>query len=177
MAIWRVTSEKFHSGTGEYWTNVYHVLTDSMAEAEVAALAIVAAERAVTDNRITFTKVRVDDGLPHTDIWWTGINNVAGLLDSSGSDLFPLFVVARVDLAVAGGGRPSRKYLRGAFSEGEATISSIHSVVQGRLADYAAALAAAGCCDPQGQAVITGAPWPAPAMRQLRRGSKKRVTP
>lgn len=174
MAVWRVTVEKFYPTAQEYWTNVYHVNAADMDAADTAADAIVQAERAITDNRVTITKSRVDDGLPNTAVWSTRIYNQLGTLDLNGADLMPLFVVARVDLEVQGGGRPSRKYLRATFSEGEATATTIHPVVQGRLANYAAALAAAGACDPQGQAVITGSPWPMPAMRQLRRGSKKR---
>jgi hypothetical protein len=174
---YRVTVEKFMAAVGEYWTNVYWTETNDMAIAIAAGNDIVNAEKAIHSSLITITKFRVDDGQANTEISDTTVLNVAGTWESNLADLMPLFVVGRVDFKVVGGGRPSRKYLRGVFIEQEATMASITAPAIARLQTYATAIAAANVCDPQGQQVSSGAPFPAPAMRQLRRGSKKKVTP
>jgi hypothetical protein len=46
-----------------------------------------------------------------------------------------------------------------------------------KLQAYANAIVAAGVCDVDAQAFTAGAPFLMPGMRQLRRGSKKKVTP
>jgi hypothetical protein len=172
MAV-RLTVEKFHALSGEFWTNVYWLNQPTPDDALTHANDIVLAERNVTLPEVTFTKIRIDDGIENTEEWTTVVFNVPGLLTGQVGDPLPLFVVARVDFSVAGGGRPSRKYLRGVLTEGTMSFAAIASGLITALQAYANAVAATSACDVDGQDIVSGAPHLQPAMRQLRRGSKK----
>jgi hypothetical protein len=83
-----------------------------------------------------------------------------------------------VDFDVSGGGRPSRKYLRGALLEGDVNFMTLTSAITTPANTFADAIVAIGTIvDPQGNGFLDGVVWPAPQMRQLRRGSKKKITP
>lgn len=171
----RLTIEKYFAGLGEYWTNIYW--TDgTISEAGSALAAIIAAERALYYPTVTITKARVDDGVPNTDVFVTSVINQAGTRAAS-SDPLPLFAVARVDFSIAGQGRPGRKYLRGVLQENDTASFNIVSGLLTSLQTYADAVVAAGVTDEEGQAFSSGAPALQVGMRQLRRGSKKKITP
>lgn len=171
----RIMVEKLYQG--EYWTNVYYADATSVS-ATTTALAIVAAERAILGSGILVTKYRIDDNTENTDEYVTGVVNQFGQRDFSASQLIPLFNVVRVDFE-AGSGRPSRKYIRGALVESYINFNTIESAqvsyIQTNYADVLAALA--GYVDIDGQALVAGVVHPFVGMRQLRRGSKKPVTP
>ena len=173
---WRVTVEKVLSG--EFWTNRYILSSASLADAYSAALdTIIPAERAVTSNYVTFVKVRVDDMVPNTDNYQTGILNMQGLRNVTG-DLMPLYVVARVDFTV-NASSPSRKYLRGVLYENDVTGPlQVSAGTQTVINDaYVAPMVAlASFVDVDGQDIVGGATNPNVGMRQLRRGSKKKLT-
>lgn len=171
----RITIEKFSAAHAEYWTNVYWH-PGSVAEALAAAADIVIAERNVTGTFVTFTKYRADDGIRDTEQFMTVTVNAPGLLAQAGEG-YPLFAVARVDFTVSGGGRPSRKFLRGVLDESKANGLTVSADILAALNSYAAAVCAAGCCDVDGQDFVSGAAFPQVAMRQLRRGSKKSSPP
>lgn len=177
MPIFRAQIEKFHQYTSEYWVNRYFINAATIEDAAVSMNGIRDAERQLYTSFITVTKGHVDDMQPNTDVYLTPTWNMAGTRPAPTGQMFPLFVVARVDLTVAGYGRPSRKYLRGVLWEGDADINLLEANMLTMLGQYGTNIAAAGACDPQGQDIISGAGFPAPAMRQLRRGSKKKVTP
>jgi hypothetical protein len=172
----RITIEKFLASVGEYWTNVYWADFATPAAAIPTADDLVTAERSVTLPAVQFTKYRIDDGTPLTEVWETKTLNLPGLSATTG-DPVPLFVVARVDFSVAGGGRPSRKYLRGVLTEAVMTMVAIDSGQLAALNSYASAVVAAATCDVDGQGISSGSANPMPGMRQLRRGSKKSSTP
>lgn len=172
---WQVDIEKLLNG--EYWTNRYIISTTDLAAGIVVGQQLADIERAVTGTTITQTKFRVSDGTPNTDVYQIVQLNRAGTLSLSGPAL-SLFIVARVDFSTAGGGRPSRKYLRGCLSgtyiNGEALTTTILTI----LNTYATnVLAVDEFVDVDGQAFISHAVWPFVAMRQLRRGSKRRTEP
>lgn len=172
----RLTVEKEFNG--EFWTNVYWINEATVAGAMPAAAEIVGAERAIHWNQVLFTRYRVDDAVKNTDNYVTGIINGMGQV-AFDSQSMPLFVVLRVDFTVAGS-RPSRKYLRGCLQESnvDGPINLVAASVnawQNLYADRVANVATFG--DVDGQDITAGRVHPRVAMRQLRRGSKKKVTP
>lgn len=177
MPTFRVTIEKYQASAGEYWTNRYFVVAANLADAALMVGGIADAEKALYHAGVMITKSHVDDYVEDTDQYQTVIHNMVGTRSTGGATALPLFVVARCDLQVAGGGRPSRKYLRGMLLENDISFTSMETGALSALTTYIGNIVAAGVCDPQGQDVTGGAPWQAPAMRQLRRGSKKKVTP
>jgi len=177
MAVYRLTVEKFMPTQNEYWTNVYHVNADPGADSVPVSNALVAAEKQLLYTDMIITKVSVSiPGSGSGAVLGANVYNEAGVLIAN-VERFPLFVVARVDFTVASS-RPSRKYLRGALAEPDVNFMTIVAPVLTRLQTYANAIAAiAGICDIDGQPIVNGAPKSAPTNRQLRRGSKKKVTP
>lgn len=177
MAIWRITIEKFLNAAQEYWTNVYHCDVAGGTEALAVANQLVTLERHFHLSNVVFTKARVDDNTANTDVYDTFSINLAGQYTPSG-DLFPLFNVVRVDFNTAGSGSPSRKYYRGVLSEGVAGFSGIAAqTITDVKANTDDMCAISGLCDVDGQDWIDSEVWPFVAMRQLRRGSKKKNTP
>jgi len=173
----RVTIEKFLPSQNEYWTNVYWVPTASVGDAMTIAQQLVTAERAILHPLVTVTKARIDDAVPDSDVGGTVVFNVQGTRDMGGGQLLPLFVVARCDFSVIGGGRPSRKYFRGMLGEVDADFMTINNSAKSEIQNYGNAVVVAGVCDPDEQLFSFAAAYPAPAMRQLRRGSKKKKDP
>lgn len=173
--MWRLTIEKMYQA--EYWTNVYWLDAD-VSVASSAAQSILAAERAITLNDVLFTKMRLDDALVGTDVYTTTVLNVFGQSTANAATKLPLFNVLRVDFAAAQG-RPSRKYLRGVLTE---DVISFNTIAPATLTfydtNYSTPVAnVAGFLDVDEQEIISGAAVPFVGMRQLRRGSKKPVTP
>jgi len=177
MPKYRLTVEKFMPLASEYWTNVYWCnAADLLAAMDIGNL-LVAAERPITSPAVTITKVRVDDGLPNTTEGGTVMHNVQGTRDMGGGQLVPLFVVGRVDFSVIGGGRPSRKFMRGSMGEVDGDFMTLSNSYKSELQNYGNAVVTAGVCDVDGQLFSFAAVHPTPAMRQLRRGSKKKLAP
>jgi hypothetical protein len=175
---WRCTIEKYHAASGEYWVNVYHLAAETGAAALTAANTLVLNERNIHRTNILFTKFRVDDGVEGTDVYDTVAVNQFGLAVLGSSEIMPLFVVLRVELNTVGGGRPSRKYYRGVLLESD--VSGMMVTNTGFLTGVSAGLTAAFpgiVVDPDGQAILNAECSPIVGMRQLRRGSKKKVTP
>lgn len=175
--IVRMNIEKYFASASEYWSNVYYCVADSPTAAISIADAVVNAEKATIDNAIIVTKAHLDDMTPGTEVFATKVYNAAGTKTVGTGDRLPLFVVCRVDFSTLGGGRPSRKYLRAILTEGDTTFTSIGAANLTLLATYAAAIVTAGCTDVDGQVFTSGSVLTPPAMRQLRRGSKKTSTP
>lgn len=161
----------------EYWTNRYLVDSASINDARIAGNAIVAAEQAITKSYVHFTKFRVSDFTPGNDNFIIVPIDEPGGLTGASTDYLPLFNVVRVDFQ-APLGRPSRKYLKLPLVEGEVSNQQVSSgLIAGVESDYISALLAVDdFCDPDGQHFVTGTVNQAVAMRQLRRGSKRRTT-
>jgi len=174
---YRITIEKYMPLFPEYWTNIYWVNALDMPTAQAVVPALINAEKALYTNVVTITKARVDDGVPGTDVFSTSIHNVVGTRATPASEMMPLFVVLRVDFGSLDGGRPSRKYLRGVLWETDGTHASLNAPLLTLAANYGLAVVGTAVCDPQGFDLNSAAPWSAPAMRQLRRGSKRKVIP
>lgn len=173
----RITVEFYCSTVGEYWTNRYFT-TDAVNAAGDTIDALAAAHISILRANCVLTKVRVDDNIEDTDNYDTVSFNTVGGLTTGGVNTLALFNVARVDFDVAGGGRPSRKYLRGYLTEADANFLGIETANVTQLNTFADAIVAIGTiCDPQGALFVDGVVWPFVQMRQLRRGSKKKTTP
>jgi hypothetical protein len=175
MPIYRLTVEKYLSAQAIYWTNVYHANLEAGVPTSVAS-DLVAAERPLYNSEVIITKVSHD--LVEVDSNYSEplIVNLAGTRSVTG-DRMPLFVTARVDLRYEGS-RPGRKYLRGVIYENDTTFTQIGSGLVTLLNTYLTALLAIpSLCDEDGDDLTGGAVFLAPAMRQLRRGSKKKTTP
>jgi len=173
----RIAIEKFAPVNQEYWVNVYYAPGSQPSAAQTIADLIMQAERPLYVSTITITKAHIDDMTPDTDVFQTIVYNQGGTRTGNTTDLLPFWTTARVDFSTAGGGRPSRKYLRGVLFEQDANFMTIEATMQTRLQTYADAIVASGACDVDGQDLSLGVARPYPQMRQLRRGSKKKDTP
>ncbi len=178
MAVYQVDIEKSFSpsaGTTVYWTNVYHVDAASVAAAQTQAANIQAAERPIHLTAVNFTKYRVR--LATTPGAAGSVTTTALLGTRAGTGTMPLFNVFRVDFSTATG-RPSRKYLRGPLLTGDNLSGVLGAAAQTVLGTYAGTIyAIAGICDKQGQAFTGYAGSTQIGMRQLRRGSKRKIAP
>src|SRR5687768_17061270 len=167
----RIIVEFFNTGTAEYWTNRYFT-SDAYTAAGTTIDALVAAHLPMLLNSCILTKVRVDDNVPDTDNFDTVSFNVTGTRAVGSDHMYPLFNTVRIDFDVAGGGRPSRKFLRAALLEGDVNFVTLQAGIITAANTFADAIVAIGTIvDPQGNDFIDGVVWPAPQMRQLRRGS------
>ena len=174
----RCTIEKYHAQTGEYWTNVYHILgsPDDLASGVNTAMLLVQAERAFHTTSVLFTKLRVDDGVPGTFIHTSMAVNQYGQRSVNG-ELMPLFVVLRVDLNAGSAPRPARKYYRGVLTEDDVSgmrivnvslLTSVVTALDDVLVQYG--------LHPGDFEISSSNTSPTVGMRQLRRGSKKKNT-
>lgn len=172
--VWEIAIEKVLGN--EYWINVYHADVVSQAEAKTVGDEIVGVERGVHQIQVGFTKMRVRQV---SEIAGPGTVYPIGLPGAVANSIYlPLFVVARVDIAV-GTGRPDRKYLKTPFP---ASLVENGMLTGPAIAFYNSQyctplLAIEDISDRSGQPYISAAVSPAVGMRQLRRGSRKRTTP
>jgi hypothetical protein len=173
--LWVADIEKMY--LGEYWTNRYIIAAASLVDAATVASQIVGAERAIHMLQVLFTRYRVSDGAPNTDVYQVNNLNSYGTVDAETQYILPLFNVCRCDFNVAGGGRPSRKYLRGVYSEADISYNSVNAAkvaaIQTNFVNPLVALA--GYVDVDGQEIVAGSVYPQVAMRQLRRASKRKA--
>lgn len=176
MPLFQLEIEKVYNG--EYWVNRYMLTAATLSGTGSPAAAILNAERAIHDDRILFTKFNVRTAAAGDDSYITVPVNLMGNFAANGFDLMPLFAVVRVDFAAATG-RPSRKYLRGVAKENQVDgFTFASNVVTSWQTSYANVVAAVTeFCDVDGDDIVSGAVSPKIGMRQLRRGSKKTVTP
>lgn len=175
MTLYKVDIEK-SLGT-EFWSNRYFVEAETLTAAQGLANQISTAELGVHTDLVVLTKFRVSTAAPGDDVYIVVPINIHGLMGTTGAVPLPLFNVARVDFGVATG-RPSRKYLRGGYTEGDINGNVFTSGTIGNLQTYATTLAGlAGLVDESGQDFLFGVVFEKIAMRQLRRGSKQKARP
>lgn len=175
MPVWQIDVEKRLAT--EFFTNVYHVDQASQADAIDAANLIVQQERLLHHVDIIVTKYRIATYPGPSEGTIYAVN-----LPCSGASgaYLPLFNVLRVDFAV-GVGRPSRKYYRIAIAEtsqenGEFTNAEL-TAYQGVIDDLMAFGSSVGLVDVDSQPILSGNVFRQVGMRQLRRGSKRRLQP
>ncbi len=180
MPTYQIDVEKLYNN--EYWTNVYYVGPNllSLDDAVQAADSIVAFERAIHFDVVTFTKYRASTIVPGDIEYRTIILNVPGNRVSTGNTFLPLFNVVRCDLTDEGFKRPERKYYRLPVAEADQADGVLGFNV-GTLIDDAWTTQIQGnsvpLVGPNGEAIIDLSVFPNVGMRQLRRGSRRRTTP
>lgn len=170
-----LTIEKVYNN--EFWVNVYY-LSSELGSSASPANAIVAAERSVTCSAVVFTKYSLRTTVEDDYVYATIPLNLAGTRTSAVTPTAPLFNTVRVDFQAALG-RPSRKYLRGCLMNtdlsGANIVAGVVTYFQTNYADVVSAVTT--YVDVDGDDITAGAVSPLVGMRQLRRGSKKPVTP
>lgn len=176
MPLWNVDVEKFFKN--RYWTNRYIVQAASLAAAAQVANDIVDVERNVHKSFIEFTKVRTSDQVVGGDVFTIAVIGLPGLHVWTEGQALPLFNVVRVDFAVSQG-RPSRKYLRTGLLEqdvvGDTLEPAYHTFIN---LNYAIPMMSmVEYVDVDGQAFVGSSVTSSVAMRQLKRGSKRALTP
>jgi len=174
-AMWSLDIEKQLGA--ETWTNRYILSNPSIESALLTAAAIWPIEQTVHLSVVTFTRYRISDLDPSTDLFViVPIGEVGGVVTTE--QYLPLFNVARIDFP-AGTGRPSRKYLRLPILESvqengvlsSAFIASMNTNYGSPLGDIDEFV------DVDGEPLGDGICQVNVGMRQLRRGSKRRATP
>lgn len=172
---WQIDIQK-RLGT-EFWTNVYHVARSDQASAAAAAEFWVGIERSIHSVDVLFTSFRLSPfpGPSEGTIYPVGLAGTRPTADS-----LPLFNVLRVDFP-APTGRPSRKYYRLPIREGDQANGQFTSAA---MTDFITQFDAtfedpdsAGLIDIDGQLLVSATPMQTVGMRQLRRGSKRRLQP
>lgn len=176
MPLHQVDIEKEYRG--EYWTNRYIIQVADVDAGMIVAQNIVLYERSAHLAVVNFHRVRVSDMVQGTDLYRVEPLNTQGTLAVDASGWLPLWNVVRVDFGVATG-RPSRKYLRCPIQESwtvEDSLTPGHIAIlrDGYVANM---VALPEYVDVDGQPIINGAVIPKVAMRQLRRGSRRRTLP
>lgn len=180
MPVFQVDTEKAIGGRP--WTNRYLLVAETMLAAQVAGEAIVDIELSVHATAVQFTKWRVSAFGANSPEFVVVPMNATG--QRTVADRLPLFNVVRVDL-YGGFYDPGRKYLHGCLGEGDQTdgmlTSGARTFFQTQYADPIAqipGLIIGSGLPPDGQREVTGATvFAEVAMRQLRRGSKRKTTP
>lgn len=173
----RIIIEFMHGSSLRRWTNRYYC-TDAWTAGGATMDALVDAHKGILRADSIITKVRIDDNVANSNNYDTVAYNAAGTVAAATTTLLPLYDVARCDFDVAGGGSPSRKYLRGLLREEDVTFGEVDATIVTALNTYGDAVVAIGSiCDPQGNLFVDAVPWPYRQHRQMGRRSKKRVTP
>jgi hypothetical protein len=175
MAIYVVDTEK--ELNGEFWTNRYLIEAASLEDANTTGSQIISREIEFHYNPVLFTRYRVRDNNPGTDLFQTVPINQQGAKGLNNSQVLPLFNTLRIDFP-AGVGRPSRKYYRGCLTEldingANLDFNGVGLTIENALDQFVLY----PLVDPQGSDLQRGVLWPRVQMRQLRRGSKRRTTP
>lgn len=176
MPLWSLDIEK--SIPGEFWTNRYILDAASLVNAVAVGNQIVSIERAIHRPGVTFTRFRVSDMDPNTDVYSIVALALPGLAPADASGTLPLFNVVRVDFNT-GSGRPSRKYLRLPLVESQNQDGTLVAAAADFIhTNYTIPMLGVNeYVDVDGEPFVSGATHQYVAMRQLRRGSRRRATP
>lgn len=163
---------------GVFWTNRY--LLDLASPADVSyemAGAIAGHESQFHATTVNFISTRVSDMVPDTDNFYIYPWDFTGALSDGGSPM-PGFITMRTDMGV-GPGRPLRKYYRTYVGEdrvaGPVWEGAYVTLVKTTLEDLLVEVPT--ICDPQGNQATYVVAKPPLQMRQLRRGTRKPLTP
>jgi hypothetical protein len=180
MPTYQVDIEKstFNSaGNTVFWTNVYHVQAADQATAVTRGNSIVTIEKTIHSVNVNYTKMRVrnvlEDGMSGTIVPLTGTGG-----RTTPADYLPMYCTVRVDFSKATG-RPNRKYLRTFIGEADQQNGTLLATYQTFITtNFTSPIVALGyVCDEAGRVVTVGATQNLVQMRQMRRGSKRKVTP
>lgn len=176
MPLFSLDIEK--SVPGEFWTNRYIINTPDITVAVSIGNQVVSIEREIHKPGVQFTRFRVSDLDPDTDLYSIQAIALPGLAPPATAGNLPLFNVVRVDFNT-GTGRPSRKYLRTPVGEADQIDGNLEPTYA-QFIHQTYTIPMLGIdefVDVDGQAFVSGATHQYVAMRQLRRGSRRRQTP
>lgn len=173
MPIFNIDIEKSYKG--DFFTNRYQVLTDTIGAARALVPQFVEAERRCSLVVVLFTKARTSDLDPDTDNYFSDPINQFGMITGI-DDALPSFCRVRVDFGTADGGRPCRKFILPPIAEsGQNSGTLLGGYVGAFQEQYVDRILAIGeYCDPGGSPIVSGSVFPFVAMRQLRRASKRK---
>lgn len=182
MALFKVDTQKTYGG--EFWTNRYIISAGSIENAQEGGLIIIEAERTWHRTFVHFDKLRVSSFTPGDDAFIVTPYDADGEVTPSSGGVLPLWNVLRADLAVEGFGRPSRKFFRCGLMAGDITLDftatgDILSAVVPGITEMIAELQTnvSPLVDVDGQPITGAVSFGLVAMRQLRRGSRRRTEP
>lgn len=175
MPVFKVDIQKSRGGI--FWTNRYLVETATLSAAAETIEPIFEAEQLFHALDCQFVSGRASDNVPANDQFIIVPLSGGGAITVSGNPL-PGFNCVRVDFST-GIGRPCRKYYRTYVGEAEAAgytwALDYYNIVSGAMLDLLANVPQ--LCDPGGEILSSQATQVPIQMRQLRRGSKRKVTP
>jgi hypothetical protein len=184
MAFFRVQVFKSIAGNPREWSNTYRVQATDLATVAAVLSDICNQESHLYLDNVNVTRARASDEDPETDEFVIHTANIIGDRGTAESgDWLPLFNCFRVDLDVAGGGRPSRKFYRGPLLESDQAEGIVNGGVATNIETQVAEIitlfttGSAPWVDPQGQVITTPHCLPNVQMRQLHRKRRKAVTP
>lgn len=179
MPLYQVDIEK--RLLSEFFTNVYYLQSPTIGDAVLDAGLIVTFEKSIMLDNVNFTKQRVRTTTVGDDVYALGTLSGLGLRSSAGGTL-PLFNTLNVVLSAVVG-RPSRKYYRGVLQESDIDYTAVSSSLLSLVATNGAALLTAmdtansALVDIDNTGIYSIIASSEVGMRQLRRGSKRRVQP
>lgn len=175
MPVYNVDIQKVRFGV--YWTNRYQILRDEPGLTLAEVNAFHAAEYPFHGNSVQYVSLRISDQTPNTDNFAVWPLQGAGLIPDGGAAI-PGFCTLRADIPV-GFGRPCRKYYRVYVGEDKIIGGNWEPsfIVTAQAAIRSLAATVTGLCDPQGNPWGDAVVKNAIQMRQLRRGTKRPLTP
>lgn len=165
---------------GEYWTNRYVIEAGTIFEAQAQADLIPGAEQLFHTTNVTLDRYRVRPLTPGGDQYIIVALGASGAYNGGALDTqLPLFNCVRADLPV-NLGRPSRKYYRTGLTEGMVAgpqLENAYRTVVDNALEGLRNTMAGSWVDPDAQTILSVSVIPFVAMRQLRRGSRRRTEP
>jgi hypothetical protein len=177
MVLYECDIQKY-DGDSYYWTNQYHIEAGDYTSALTTAVQITDIERTIHTTRVQYNALRVKlKGTPHGASQIQPLSGY-GTYAATGSDKLSYWNVVRCDFAVALG-MPNRKYLRTLMDEamifGLSLSNGYHDFIQTNY--VLALLQVPGLRSNHDQLFVDGVCKPNVAMRQMRRGSKRKARP
>jgi len=171
------------SGSDREWSNRWLVEAGDLGAVEDVVPNFAAMEKQLHLDNVTLTRARVSDTTPGTDVFSiVPIGLIGTRATGADGDWLPIYNTVRVDISVAGGGRPSRKFYRGPILESDQQAgfldSAIISLFDTQVNGLISFLSGSGVelVDPDGQPLTTAVTQARVQERQLHRKRKKKVT-
>jgi len=160
----------------EFVTNRYHVLADDMVQAGTRGTAIAELQKTLLPTTVNIDFIRVSTVVEGDNSFYTLPADIPGTRAAT-SQTMPPFCRWRADMSI-GFRRPLRKYLLIPLEEDSEGASFTTAARSYFNANYGAPLFNLGYVCSEGGIVISGVSLNnIIGMRQLRRGSKRRMTP
>jgi hypothetical protein len=176
MPVYQVTIQKQEGS--EFWVNGYHVNEANMSVAALAGAEIVEAEKSLHLNYVNFVSMRISVPGPEQPNVYR-IVPLSGVGGRAATGALPLTICARV-LMLHGDGRPDAKFLRGVCNPSDIgstrTWSSAFTTTVNNT--YIAGLnGVEGLVRRDAESYQGFQLVPLISNHQLRRGSKRKLTP